>query len=1360
MADINLSIGGDASQLISNLKEIKGGLEDLSEESADFSKNINKGYKDASKGAQTLNKSQKETNKTLNITEKEYKEVSKAQKQATNTAGVKKMNQELKKTEKQANKTKKAFGGIGKILKAALGPLLAITGFQVISNAIGTIREFAKSLDELASITGLDQASEGFKTLEAEAKRLGSTTTLSASEVVNAFKLVGSAKPELLKDADALAKVTEQAIILAEASGTTLEGSVDALTGTLNQFGLGAEYAQQTIDALANGAQLGAAAIPDITTALQPFGTLASSIGISVEESVGLIETLADKGLKGAEAGTKLRNVLTNLATAKALPREAVKELEKFGVNLELVSDTTVPISDRLREFSKISGDATAVVKVFGKANQVAGKILLDNVDRFDELNAGIGRSGTAQAQATQNTDNLDGAMKSLGSAWEGLILSFSEGDGVLKKLVDGIANFVRFITENIGGISKTIAIVGSALLAYKTVTIAVGLAQKANAIFTTAWTIATKGLAVAQKSATASQWLLNIAMNANPVGLILAGVVALATALYVFGDAIFNTNKELSEQEKFTKAVTERQNELTSAYLKEATEINKTFKALEDKNTSQEDQLKLIKELEKVYGVYLGDLKDEKGLLTDIEEAQRRVNSAVIDNIIAKQDAQFREEKLAELTANTISLAQLETGVIDENAQANDRLNVAVLQSLSGRKEGITSTVGLIQGTIGGLRTTVDSEFAELQKNRVGKILKANLKADNEALKKELNERALISKQAGENLKKILLGVDITGVDPTAVVDPDAPEEGLTPEQLATLRKKKLAEANALFKVEQDLQKELERLRKKALKERLAELEGEELIEAQKQFALEEIDALEDSLKRKIALVELEKKFTKDQLAQLSASEKEALIQNFQDKVDLTEEQTALLESFRETAISDANDKRIAFLLEEEKRVADAEGKAVKERINGLKLLEEQAKLQLQAEALDIDSALARARFIEKGELKIRQEFLQRKKELFTEETQAKIDALSLELKALEGEQGEEVEVRRETLEKQIENSQTALDNTIQKLDIESKEVKSALDKISEDEAKFNLAEALGLDDEEFGKLKEGLQEFAQSVITELNNILQAQLQQQDTLIAGLQNEISATENAIDREIAKREAGYASNIEGKEKELADLKKAEEKAQEERQKIVKNQLVLDTISQASGLITSSVKIIQGFSTIPIVGLPLGIAAVAAMLAFFIKAKSEAFKAVNSGAGFSEGGYTGDGGKYDEAGTVHKGEFVHTKEKTKKFRPLFEAIHNDNLPMMQMQMADLLKGTGVSMSGDIARNFEKRQLALSSKQKNADSEILNKKLAEHLKKIDSNLETFLDEFKNQETIEEKDGVKIIKKGNITKYIKNG
>ena len=1367
MADINLSIGGDASQLLKNLKDIKGGMEDLSEESADFSKNINKGYANATKGAKALNKEEKTLNQTLNQTEQEYNEVSKAQKKATNTAGVNKLNKGLKKTQKEVAKTKKSFGGLGSVLKSALGPLLAISGFALIGKTIGTIREFAKSLDELASITGLDQASEGFKTLEAEAKRLGSTTTLSATEVVNAFKIVGSAKPELLADADALAKVTEQAIILSEASGTTLEGSVDALTGTLNQFGLGAEFAEQTIDALANGAQLGAAAIPDITTALQPFGTLASSIGVDVNESVALIETLADKGLKGAEAGTKLRNVLTNIATAPALPKEAIKELEKFGVNIDLVSDSSVPLSDRLREFSKISGDATAVVKVFGKANQVAGKILLDNVDRFDELNEGVAKAGTAQSQATQNTDNLDGALKSLGSAWNDLVLSFSEGDGILKDIVNGIADFVRFITENIGGIARTIGVVGSALLAYKAVTIGIGLAQKATAFFTTVWTIATKGLAVAQESATASQKALNLAMKANPIGLVVAGITALVAVFYLFRDAIFGANKELSEQEKFTSAVKDVTSQLTEQVTKEATEVAKSLSVLKDKNASQETQLAIIEELEKKYDVYLEDLKDEEGLITDIDTAQRRLNSALVDNIILKAKQDALNENINQQLANEISLANLELGVIDENLEKNKELQdilEGVFAEVGAEELGLgTGVVGSISTLtkifndgFDGLADNIEEKSAPKVKEAIKKFL-AEQKGN---LTSEANNLEAVFKTAGENLKKTLSGlsIDLAGKLATDEGGTGGVSPELSDKEKEAIKKRKLAEANALFKAEQDLQAELKKLRERALKEQISELEGTELIEAQKQQALKEIDVLENNLKRKIALVELERTTTKEQLAKLSNEEKEARIQGLIDSAELTAEQIALLEDIRNKAITEANDKRIAFLLAEEKRIADEVGKGVKERITTLALLEEQARLDLAGESFSIEGELARTQFIEEGELKIRQQFLDRKKELFIEEARLKAESLNAELLALEGKEGAEVEERKKTLGVQIDNNAIALENTIKTLDNESEEINDALEEITTNKKNFDLAKLLGLTDEDFGELVDGLKTFSGAIVAELNNILSAQLQAQDTLISNLQKEIGATEDAIDREIAKREAGYASNIEGKERELSELKKAEEKAQKERQEIIKNQLILDTIAQASNLVTTSTEILKGFSKIPVVGLPLGIAAVGTLLAFFLKAKSEAFSAVNSG--FAEGGYTGDGGKYETAGLVHKGEFVHTAEKTKKYRPLFEAIHNDNLPMANMQMMELLKGTGVVMSNDIAKNFEKRKSELRLGENKSQADMVNKKLQEHLKKIDVNLATFLDEFKNKETREVRDGVTIVKKGNITKYIKNG
>ena len=136
-----------------------------------------------------------------------------------------------------------------------------IVGF--VKEIINVNKQFEKSLSTLSSITGATGKDLAF--FEEQAKRIGKTTTLSASETVEAFTLIGSAAPELLKIPEALVKVTEAAATLAEASGLALPEAAAALTTSLNQFGLAGEEADRVINVLAASAKFGAVAIPALT---------------------------------------------------------------------------------------------------------------------------------------------------------------------------------------------------------------------------------------------------------------------------------------------------------------------------------------------------------------------------------------------------------------------------------------------------------------------------------------------------------------------------------------------------------------------------------------------------------------------------------------------------------------------------------------------------------------------------------------------------------------------------------------------------------------------------------------------------------------------------------------------------------------------------------------------------------------------------------------------------------------------------------------------------------------------------------------------------------------------------------------
>lgn len=356
---------------------------------------------------------------------------------------------------------KQANTGLGSMIKqfAPLAGAVAIGG-KVISGITSAVSSWyenniklEKSLSSLKSLTGA--SAEDLEFYKEEAIQMGKTTTLSATQVVDAFKLIGSNKPELLKNKEALAETTKEVITLAEAAEMDLGASAQALTGALNQFGKGADEASRFTNALAAGSQAGASDIQSLSDSLDKSGSVMAGYNIEIEQGIGLLETMGEKNIKGAEAGTKLRNVLLTMQSIKALPPEAIGQLESFGVNIDVVADKTQPLNVRLEEMAKISGDATAMTKVFGKENQVAAAAILNNTEKVQEYTEAVTGTYTAYEQARINTNNLDGDIKALGSAWEGLTLSFSGSESVFRPVVQAGTDMLNWLSDSITAVKN-----------------------------------------------------------------------------------------------------------------------------------------------------------------------------------------------------------------------------------------------------------------------------------------------------------------------------------------------------------------------------------------------------------------------------------------------------------------------------------------------------------------------------------------------------------------------------------------------------------------------------------------------------------------------------------------------------------------------------------------------------------------------------------------------------------------------------------------------------------------------------------------------------------------------------------------
>lgn len=307
------------------------------------------------------------------------------------------------------------FGaGANQILGAAGIGLGIGAGFNFLKDSVAEFSKLETSLKNLSAITGA--SGKDLEFYSENAKKLGIEVKGGAAAVVEAYKLIGSAKPELLENKEALNEVTKAAITLSQASGLELPVAAEQLTQALNSFNAPAEDAGKFINVLAASAKFGAKEIPFVNEALSKFGGVAQKAGVSIESSAAAVELLGKAIPQAESVGTNLRGILIKLQT------EAAKSGREFkGLSGEL---------DLLAPRAK---DVTYLTKVFGEQNLLAVQTLISERDELDKLTTQITGTGAAMEQAAVNTDTFAFKQQRLGNVFTELKSKIGE------LLVDGV---------------------------------------------------------------------------------------------------------------------------------------------------------------------------------------------------------------------------------------------------------------------------------------------------------------------------------------------------------------------------------------------------------------------------------------------------------------------------------------------------------------------------------------------------------------------------------------------------------------------------------------------------------------------------------------------------------------------------------------------------------------------------------------------------------------------------------------------------------------------------------------------------------------------------------------------------------
>ena len=321
----------------------------------------------------------------------------------------------------------------------ATGIGTAAAAFDVLKGAImdniETASNFEASVSRITSLTGA--SSETIDSLKRSAMELGATTTQSASEVMEAFGMIGSKSPSLLGDADALAEVTKNCIMLSEAANMDLGTAATAVTGILNQFGIGANRSAEIVNLLAAASQQGAGDVGYLNTAIVNCGSVAGTLGISVNQVVAVLEQLAQSGVDASSAGNQLKNIMLKLESSS-------------DNNLK---PSVVGLTTALQNLGDEHFSTTDLTKKFGTENVAAALTLIKTAESAEKLTRSITGTNTAEEQQKTNNDNLQGSLKNLSSKWEAFNLAINEGNGLIRSCVDVTADLVGWLTKLI---SKT----------------------------------------------------------------------------------------------------------------------------------------------------------------------------------------------------------------------------------------------------------------------------------------------------------------------------------------------------------------------------------------------------------------------------------------------------------------------------------------------------------------------------------------------------------------------------------------------------------------------------------------------------------------------------------------------------------------------------------------------------------------------------------------------------------------------------------------------------------------------------------------------------------------------------------------
>ncbi|HAL9892649.1 TPA: phage tail tape measure protein, partial [Escherichia coli] len=416
---------------------------------------------------------------------------------------------------------------------------------------------FGKEMSRVQALTRIDKNSPQFKALREQALKLGSETQFTASDAASgqSFLAMAGFTPQAIQAA--LPGVLNMAL----AGGVELGETADIGSNILTQFNLTADQMDRVGDTLTAAFTRTNTDLRALGETMKYTGPVAAKLGISLEEAAAMAGMLANNGLRGSDAGTAMRASLSRLASP---PKAAADALKELGVSVADARGKMRPMEDVLLDLYKAT-------QKYGQVDQVSFFKDIAGEEAFVGLQTLVAAAGSGELQkltrelqgargeadrvAKVMADNLDGDLKNLDSAWEGLRIRISDlVDGPLRSVTQWLTRVLEKITSLAQAhpvLTRQLLIAGGALLAMTatvgSLSLAIGVLAGPLAKLRLGFSLLTGSMNAVRLlpalwgMVTGSVSLLGGAIGAlfSPVGLIVAALAGAAVLIWKYWDPI-----------------------------------------------------------------------------------------------------------------------------------------------------------------------------------------------------------------------------------------------------------------------------------------------------------------------------------------------------------------------------------------------------------------------------------------------------------------------------------------------------------------------------------------------------------------------------------------------------------------------------------------------------------------------------------------------------------------------------------------------------------------------------------------------------------------------------------------------------